>query len=202
MTNVETLRTAVEQASEEWTGLDWDEPSTLRNIAHVLGGRKSARDLERMLNAYLEGRGDPITSSHDNDGSHASQQHRSDCRALERALEEGETNNLADLAQKADELAGEEEACVEARAASAAEQGTLAIEAAERDDWTEALACVERVCREERNYGDDPTWGPVRKMVEKMIADACCCDDETAEQGTLCQIHDWEATSICGAQRG
>lgn len=83
-----------------------------------------------------------------------------------------------DNADNADLSAAERAAWVEARewlrgvesaAVSAEEDGEAAITAVRAGDLAQALRHVESACSRERNYGDCPTWRPLRDAIESVI---------------------------------
>lgn len=61
--------------------------------------------------------------------------------------------------------------CDAARDASgASECGNEAIAAIRKGDMDEAASQINRASDIESEYGDDPTWGPVVKMIDAMTA--------------------------------
>lgn len=76
--------------------------------------------------------------------------------------------------QAFEELAEQEAAYVESRAALAEEYAWLALEAAKAGEWEEAMRQAELASNVELEFGDDPVWGP--------FADVCYEVWESYEQ--------------------
>jgi len=87
---------------------------------------------------------------------------------------------------------------VAAAAAAAEKCGSEAVEAAERGDICEALACAKRACSIESQYGDDPIWSVLRRAIE-TIDEACdtitvtASDDGSSEERDCERGDDYEA---------
>ncbi|MDP3937176.1 MAG: hypothetical protein Q8R92_03465 [Deltaproteobacteria bacterium] len=61
-------------------------------------------------------------------------------------------------------------------AAAAANYGAEAVEAAERGDWDRAAGLCARASLAERDYGDDPVWGPVSDLAERLASEALAAE--------------------------
>lgn len=163
-TTIEKLADVIENAATSWDGLTWD--SNLDALADALeqGNRRRA-------SAILEdGVGGWITE----DGSENSQRFWRAVRGLRQygPEQDGLPEELTDLAETVRALATEESEAVEADARRAAKHGDAALAAVKEGRWDDADEEIEAACRLERAYGDDPSWGPARKLIASMREEA------------------------------
>jgi hypothetical protein len=159
MATIKALRAAAQTASG-WTGIEWD--SSLDALASQLA--KAGTDPRALAKVAERWEGSRIHSYTPDNGSCASQQTEQDLTRLARMVRDCDPDALG-LAER---LATEERESVEEQAEAAAEHGAAAVVAAEAGEWDDALSEINRACSLEREYGDDPSWGPVRRMIENM----------------------------------
>lgn len=151
---IDTIAAAIDRASGQWTGLDWQ--SDLDGLADRLA-RGQAVNVEDGIAMWIP-----------TDGSHLSQTHRAALRRLADDIEAGDD----DVAERARGLADEEREYVELEAASAADAGALAIEAARAGDLDRAVDHLRTAARLERAFGDAPAWGTPLAIAERLAAQA------------------------------
>jgi hypothetical protein len=145
---------AIELARDEWTGKTWDSaPDEL--LASIQKGRP---DADVTGGCGWEG-----------DGSYEAQRLRAEWRSLlerVRSCDPDDEGDMDDLEFLAEEMVEAENEHVEARAMDADEEARYAIDAIEDGDAAEALHRINEAACIEREFGDDPAYGPAVKAVK------------------------------------
>lgn len=181
--SIDKIRTAVETAASQWTGLSWE--SALGPMANALtkavacAKRRDAMDegdyegtaRAEMRRALWSAREATGAAWWPKDGSYSSQCLDRRLRDLEREIEALDDDSSVETIQaaldEAESLAVEEREHVEARAAQAAEYGAICVECAESGDWDGAIEAAQDACRTEREFGDSPAWSDVLRLVRE-----------------------------------
>lgn len=174
-----TLTAAVESAFCQWYGLDsWADDHSAAALARAL-------DRGEFMRAFALAE-DGISSWLPDDGTDDSQENRRDLRNLAIAVEDGDCDDahaVAEWIAEAERLAELESGYVSERAEAAAELGREALAAVADGDWRTALTSIGRACEIEREFGDDPAWGPVLRAFEAAEpAEADEADDDDCDE--------------------
>lgn len=180
---IAALRNATGAAQRAWKGLDWHDGDN--DVCHVAKCLRDVVEADEESSVYA-GRTtdtlrdiDGVSSWVANDGAYSHQQHHEGLTKLGRLIDDSE---FAEALELAEGLAKESRMYVAARAQEASEEGNLAVEAAERGDWDEAVARLQSACRSEREFGDAPTWSGVLTLAEAIVKGA---EDGIADVDTV-----------------
>lgn len=184
--DITALRTATTNASA-WTGLSWESApanalTSLERAVSLAGQRDDdSPEIAARLRIALRAAAEPSGGCWwRDDGSHRSQQLRTDWRDLlaevEALTDESSADEIETARQHAEWLADAERGVVESDAAAAAEHGSAAIAAAERGEWDECLEWLESAARLEREYGDEPMWGPAVAEAKRLADEAAAAE--------------------------
>lgn len=197
-TKTAQLIALISDAKTAFTGIDWDtgpssaaiamasawENAAARDAALADGedGGWERAEIRKALSRAVEPEGGTFWRE---DGSYSSQCLDRDWRDLGREVEalhdESSVEDIETARQHAEWIADAEARAVEGNAEAAGEYGDDAIAAAEAGDWEAAVAALEEACRCEREYGDDPSWGPALKLAQEL-ADAADEEGEAVAQ--------------------
>lgn len=197
ITKTAQLIALINDAKTAFTGIDWDtgpssaaiamasawENAAARDAALADGedGDWERAEIRKALSRAVEPEGGTFWRE---DGSYSSQCLDRDWRDLGREIgalhDESGVEEIAAAREHAELVADAEAKAVEANAETASEYGDDAIAAAEAGDWDAAVAALEKACRCEREYGDDPSWGPALKLARELAdaAEETAGDDE------------------------
>lgn len=156
---IEPLRTAVARATDQWTGLPWDNaPRALVEVLEVLTD-EAALDLNEI---------DVHGTWWKDDGSAESQSMCARWTSMLEALRTGLIS--ADLIVEARSFAADVAANAEADANAASAYGRRAIEAAKCGLWEDAVAELEKASMLEQFYGHEPAWADALALACKLAS--------------------------------
>lgn len=153
MEHIEKITAAYEAATGQWDGLTWD--TEFEGVLHALeSGRRVCLDDIPAAGWGLR-----------DDGTLTYQAHRRAVATAKTMLEDLIDDDCSDDDRKRviaawRALVDEEAGAVAKDAARAEESAAAAVEAAQAGDLARAEELAEQAAHLERQYGDDPTWGP------------------------------------------
>jgi len=149
-TDLTILTAAVEEAADDWTGIDWAGGISDVDVDDL--------DLERLADALEE------VSYYGSDPEGSLR-----LRQLPERIRSGE-ESVSELRELARDLQRQEREDVEQAARSAADLAADALALAAAGEWAEAIDRAERAAEHEREYGDAPVWGPVAELFAAALA--------------------------------
>ncbi len=156
---------AINKATEDFTGRDWTTgPDALLSL------------LEKgKLSTEFDGGHGWWTANGSFEGQDLNRRWR-------RLLSDvGEADEVTpDLIERAEEFVAAEDAHVEKFASDAADEGRAAIELLKAGDYGGALDHVKKAASYEREFGDDPAWGPAVKALKELVELAQSVDEADA----------------------
>lgn len=177
------LATAIETAIGQWDGITWDTgPQDVLHQLTKLGELAAKREeddhytasqMRKAISAALEPDHGTFWSD---DGSYQAQCLARDWRDLRAEIEtldeDSSAEDIETARQHAEWIVDAERKAVEANAEAARAHGEAALEAAEAGDWDTAVEELEQACQIEREYGDDPAWGPAYELAVELSPEA------------------------------